>query len=184
MSNWHDVAVLAESFEQQAMAAIKDYGPMPDDEQAQALLGQATFAFRRLHNYAEGKLVQQAIAAVPEMQSETRLQTVGDVPGMFALFVGVAGVDCDVFRTKSRAAELVAARCAISWVLRHGVKYRVLPSWPDLTSAVGASGHATLITASYRAMETPNLIGKMLDACESHGIATNPRPDWARKEVA
>jgi hypothetical protein len=181
MSNWHDVAVLAESFEQQAMAAIKDYGPMSGDEQAQALLGQATFAFRRLHNYAEGKLVQQAIAEVPVAQSQIRLQTVGDVPGMFALFVGIAGVDCDVFRTKSRAAELVAARCAISWVLRHGVKYRVLPSWPDLAIAVGAPGHATLITASYRAMDTPNLIRKMLDACDAHGIATHPRPDWAKE---
>jgi hypothetical protein len=182
MSNWHDVAVLVESLEQQVVAAISDYGPMPDDERAQALLDEATAAFRKLHEYAESKTSE---ALPPPPTIEAKLQHADNVPAIFAEFAAIAGVDEDIFRTSSHAPRAVAARAAIAWTLRHGVKYEAAaPSWPTFARVVGSVSHSTLIAASYRSQDCPHLVSKLFDYCDAHGIATNPRPDWARKEVA
>jgi hypothetical protein len=178
MSSWHDVAVLVESLEQQVVAAIGDYGPMPDDEQAQAMLDEATNAFRKLHSYAESKTVE---ALPPPPKIEAKIQHADNVPAIFAEFAAIAGVDEDIFRTSSHAPRAVAARAAIAWVLRHGVKYETVPSWPMFARVVGSVNHSTLIAASYRSQDCPHLVSKLFAYCDAHGIATNPRPDWAKE---
>jgi hypothetical protein len=185
MSNWYEVAILAESMQQQVQAALHDYGPIPKDEKARALIGQATYAMGQLHDHATKKIAEmnapKGITKPAIMPKVALAQTYDDLPKLFMMFASVAGVDTDVFTQSSRAEVLSDARAAIAWMMYYGVAYRVQPSWPELARTVRSNNHSTLISASYRSQDSSHLISKMFDVCEEHAIATRKRPAWAKE---
>jgi chromosomal replication initiation ATPase DnaA len=186
MSNWYEVSVVAESFEQQLDAALTDYGPIPSDEQAQARLSQVKYALRGLAEYASSK----AIPPTPQLVVESTPPTVtgvakaSEIKSVFRILANVASVTNEVFVSRSRAASLVAARRAISWMLYDGVWFTVPPSFPQVAKAVGLNCHTNIMALRNSADQAAPLVRRMYDECERRGIKTHPRPSWARKEQA
>ncbi len=186
MSDWYEVAVVAESFQQQLEAALAEYGPVPQDERAKALIGQAAFALGTLSDYAatKGQPEPKPAGATPRPLGSVQRVRVNEIPTVIEMLFGVADITQRAFVSKTRALGVVAARRAIAWMLYEGIEYEVKPSLPDLAVLLGMSptGHATLVGQKKRAELHAELAARMYDECDRLGIKTNPRPDWARKE--
>lgn len=178
MSNWYEVAVVAEAMQQQLEAALSEYGPVPNDEQARAYVVQAKFALGKLSDYAATKAEPQTPLPPPIGGKVKPSQ----VPELIQALCGVADVPVTVFLDHRRARNLVAARSSLAWMLHDGVAFEIQPSFPEMSAWLGMlpSKHSTLVRAKHRAELAAPLVKAMYDECERRGIKTHPRPDWAK----
>ena len=179
MSNWYEVSVVAESFQQQLIASLSEYGPIPADQQAQAFVSQAKFALGKLADYAATRYTERT----PTEPICGKVKS-NQVPDLIAVMCAVADVPVTVFNDHSRARNLVAARSALSWMMHEGVAFEIPPSFPQMCVWFGMlpTRHTTFVSAKRRAELAAHLVTAMYDECDRLGIRTNPRPDWARKE--
>jgi len=70
---------------------------------------------------------------------------------------------------------------AIVYMLREGIRFPVQPSLWEVSDAMLYLSHASVVGAMNRASKNGGLVAKMFDYLNAHGIATHPRPDWAKE---
>jgi hypothetical protein len=70
---------------------------------------------------------------------------------------------------------------AIAWMLRRGIAFPVVPSLPEIADAMGYLSHTSALKAIRDGSKNVEHVARIYDYMAKHGIATNPRPDWAKE---
>lgn len=177
MSNWQTVAIIAESLEQQVNAAIGDLDSVRTDDKAIGFFKQTTHALRSLCLHAR----ERENFVLEVKFGKVRLADAGPI---VTELCDVADVSSELFLMRTKAKVEVSARSALAWMMRNGITFVHPPSWTDVARMFDIDSHSTVCKVAQEAHRHADLVRAMFDRCEKKGIPTNPRPDWARKEVA
>ena len=177
MSNWHAIAIIAESLEQQVNAALGELDTVQNDDKANGCFKQTTHGLRSLCLHAR----ERENFVLEVKFGKVRLADAGPI---VTELCDVADVSSDLFLMRTKAKVEVSARSALAWMMRNGVAFVHPPSWTDVARMFDIDSHSTVCKVAQEAPKYAYLVRAMFDRCEKKGIPTNPRPDWARKEVA
>jgi hypothetical protein len=70
---------------------------------------------------------------------------------------------------------------AVAWMLRRGIAFPVPPSLPEIADAMGYLSHTSALNAIRDGSKNVEHVARIYYYMAKHGIATNPRPEWAKE---